>query len=583
MIESLRIRELALVEDLEVTFEPGLNVLTGETGAGKSVVLGALGLLAGARARTDDLREGAEEGSVEAVLRTDGEAGLLADLAERGLEAEDGTLIVRRTLSRGGRGRAWVGGRLVPVGTLAELLAGRIEVSSQHASQALLRPAAQGRALDAHGGLLSLRGEVERGVRELLAREDEIARLRADAEERARREDFLAFQVQEIDAAGLDPEESASLDAEHRRLVHADRLRADTSAAAAQLLGDPASPEQAGAADLVGRAARAAGELAELDPGLAELGERLSSAATEISEAASDLERYAAGIDLDAGRLAQVEERLAAIERLSRKYGKGAVEILAFRDEAARELAAISGSDERLAKLEAERAAEHGRVAELAARLSAGRKKAARALGRAVTRELRQLALDDAVLEVVLEPQPAPEGAPCAGSGAETAALHFTANAGEPARSLKHVASGGELSRVFLALKNVLRRAGEGSVLLFDEVDAGIGGAVADRVGAVLAALASDHQVLCITHLPGIAAQPAHHLQVSKQTRRGRTRTDVVALDDEGRVAEIARMAGGDARGEGTLAHARELLGRGAEPSSKSKQKARGKAPRRRR
>ncbi len=560
MIERLRIEQLALVDELELEFGPGLNVLTGETGAGKSIVLGALALLAGGRAQADAVREGAEQAVVEAVFDTAALPALEADLAERGFEIEDHALIVRRTLSRAGRSRAWLGGHLVPIGTLAELLAERIEISSQHASQALLRPEVQGRLLDECGDLGADRQRVEEGIRELRARDEEISRLRDDAEERARREDYLAFQVAEIDEAALDVEEVEGLAAEHGRLVHAERLQREAAHAASALQGDASQPEAPGAVDRTGDAGRLIEELAELDPSLAPLAERLVSVRTELDDLAADLERYASGIEVDPARLDHVETRIQQFERLRRKYGETAEAILAFRDNAAGERAALAGSDERLTKLVEERTAAHGSVAKAAAKLSRGRKKAATSLAKEAQAAIRDLALAEAAFEIALEPAVAPEGLPCAASGAETVEFRFSANPGEGVRALRKVASGGELSRIFLALKNVLRRTGAGMVLVFDEVDTGIGGAVADRVGSVLGALASEHQILCITHLPQIAAQEGAHFQVRKGQTEGRTTTEVVRLGERERVDEIARMAGGERMTEATRKHARALL-----------------------
>jgi len=560
VIERLRIEQLALVDELELAFGPGLNVLTGETGAGKSIVLGALALLAGARAQPDAVREGADQAVVEAVFETSGLPALEADLAARGFEVEGHELIVRRTVSRSGRSRAWLGGHLVPIATLSELLADRIEISSQHASQALLRPEVQGRLLDECGGLAVERRRVEEGVRELRERDDEIARLRADAEERARREDYLAFQVAEIDEAALDVEEIEGLSAEHRRLVHAERLKGDAARAAASLQGEVSAPEVPGAIDATADAARLVAEVAELDPSLRALAERLVAARTELDDVAADLERYSSSVESDPARLDRVEARIQQFERLRRKYGESAEAILAFRAEAERERAALAGSDEQLDKLVAERAAAHEGVARAAARLTRGRRKAATALAAQAQDAIRDLALADAVFEIALEPVAPPEGLPCGPAGAESVDFRFSANPGEGVRPLRRVASGGELSRIFLALKNVLRRTGAGMVLVFDEVDSGVGGAVADRVGAVLGALASEHQVLCITHLPQIAAQQGAHFRVQKGRAGTRTTTGVARLSDRERVEELARMAGGETVTDATRRHARALL-----------------------
>ncbi len=560
MIEQLRLESLGLVETAQLEFAPGLNVITGETGAGKSMVLGALALLVGGRASSELVREGAEEAIVEALFDTRALPALEAALAERGLAGDEHTLIVRRSVARSGKSRAWVGGQLVPVAALAELFAPLVEISSQHAFQSLLRPEAQGLLLDAYGGLRELRHEVERGVRELREREAETARLRAASDERARREDYLAFQLREIDEARVDPQDLAACERERSRLAHALRLQTDAARAATALAGDPASSDAAGAIDRVAEAARSVAELVELDAGLREAADRLASLRVELADVARDLERYAAGVDPDPERLAALDERLRAFERVRRKYGPTAEDVLAQRARAAAELADVTHGDERLRALEADRQRAHEAVAQLAERLSAERASAAAQLARSAAELIRGLALERARFEVALEPVAADAGMPCAASGAEAAELRFSANPGEPLRALRKVASGGELSRIFLALKSVLRRAGAGMVLVFDEVDAAIGGAVADRVGARLADLAAQHQVLCITHLPQIAVQGGRHFVVSKATAAGRTVARVAVLGARERVDEIARMAGGEVVTEATRRHARALL-----------------------
>ncbi len=559
MIETLRIENLAIVGRAELEFGPGLNVLTGETGAGKSIVLGALALLAGGRASPELVREGEEEAVVEAVFRVDALPELAAELERRGLAAGE-ELVVRRTLARSGRGRARIGGELVPAATLAELFEGRLEISSQHESQRLLRPGAQSRLLDAAGGLLQERAGVESAFEGLRALDREVGELRARAEELARREDFLRFQVKEVDEAKVETGEFEELLSERGRLAHAERLTADAAAAAALLAGDPGGSELPGALDQLAEASRRVDALASLDPGLAELAERLRSARAELDDAARELSRYAEAIEMDPARLGEVEERLARLERLRRKYGPDEAAILRFRDEAAGQLEALGGADSRLAELEREREVACDRLEKLARHLSQGRAQAAARLAREVETRLRELAMPEGRFEVALVPAEAPEGAPCGPGGVESAEFLFSANPGEPPQALRRVVSGGELSRVFLALKSALRRAEAGMVLVFDEVDAGIGGRVADRVGRVLAELASEHQVLCITHLPQIAARADVHLHVDKRVQRKRTLAQVTRLDGGARVDEIARMAGGETVGEATLRHAQELL-----------------------
>lgn len=560
MIELLRIENLAVVERAEISFGPGLNVLTGETGAGKSIVLGALALLAGARASADSVRDGADEAVVEAIFRTDALPELETELARRGLAAGEHELVVRRTVSRGGRSRAQVAGQLVPVSLLAELFEGRLEISSQHESQALLRPETHGLLLDAFGDFLALRAAVKQGHDALRSVADERSRLAAAAAERERRQDFLSFQVREIDEAKLVPGERAALAAERARLAHAERLEADAAATVALLTGEGARDDAPGAATLLSEALRRIEGAARLDPALEEVAARLRAAHAELDDVARDVERYGRGLEADPARLGALEDRLALIERLARKYGPGEQDVLAFRESAAAELGAIAGAESREAELAAEQERVRADLAKRAAALSAARKKAARRLASAIDAALAPL-VEGARVEVALEALAAPEGAACGPSGAEAAELRYSASPGEPARPLRRVASGGELSRVFLAIKNVLRRGGAGMVLVFDEVDAGIGGRIADRVGRALAELAADHQVLCITHLPQIAARGSTHLRVEKEGREGRPATRVRLLDAASRVEEIARMAGGETVSEATRRHARELLG----------------------
>ena len=560
MIETLRIEELAIVESATLEFAPGLNVLTGETGAGKSIVLGALSLLAGGRAIARSVREGAEQAIVEAVFRTDTLPDLERELAERGLEGDAHELIVRRAIASGGRSRAWLGGQLTPIATLAELFTGRIEISSQHDSQSLLRTDRHAELLDRWAGLEPTRERVAQlvvGLREIAA---EQAKLRAATRDREQRRDFLVFQVQEIDEAKLTPGEHESLLALRSRLAHVDRIGRDAGAALARLAGDPSDPESAGAADHLAEAARSLAALTALDPELAPFADRLGSALAEVRDLATDLERRLDGLEADPARLAQVEERLHRIEQLRRKYGATVEEVLAHRDAVAAELAALEGADTREAELEADRRADRGRLEAAAAELSRGRERAAVELAQAVEPMLRELAMPEARFAVALTPAVAPEGLPCGAGGAETPEFLLSANKGERLLPLRQVASGGELSRAFLALKQALREQTAGMVLVFDELDAGVGGEAADRVGRRLAELAERHQVLCITHLPQIAAYARRHFRVRKQTGRRRTGVSIAPVEGPERIDEIARMAGGDRAGAAAREYARELI-----------------------
>lgn len=560
MIETLRIEGMAIVDRAEIEFGPGLNVLTGETGAGKSIVLGALALLAGARASARTVRDGCDEAVVEAVFDTQRLPELERELALREFSIEEHQLVVRRSVAASGRSRARLAGQLVPAASLAELLAGRLEISSQHDSQTLLRPEAHGRLLDRMGGLAPLRKRVGEGVAALQALDAELRKLRSAAQERVRLREFLEFQVNEIDAAELDPAAIELLRQERSRLAHSDRLQAEGVAALELLVGDSAGSGDSGSADRLATAVRGVSDMAALDPALDSLAQRLTGLQDELREAALELERRVSAIEADPARLADADERLHRVEQLQRKYGNDVAEVLRFRDRAAAELATNVGADEREAAIVKERDELSAAVAAAAAKLSAGRARAAHELSRVVEASLRELAIPHGRFGVALDPAEPPPGLPCGPTGAELPAFRFSANAGEELRPLRAVASGGELSRVFLALKEALRESHAGMVLVFDEVDAGVGGRVADRVGRMLAELAGHHQVLCITHLPQIAAFAQNHFRVAKTARKGRTLTRIEQVEGAERVEEIARMAGGEAVGEATLQHARELL-----------------------
>ncbi len=565
MIESLRIDEIKIVESAELEFGPGLNVLTGETGAGKSIILGALEMLAGARGSADIPRKGADVGTVEAVFRTDGLPGFEAELVERGFrddeEEGDHELVVHRTLNKSGRSRARVAGQLVPIATLAEVFADRIEISSQHSSQALLRPESHGRYLDASGDLLGLRAEVEGGVARLREIDAELAALRAEREDRERQRDVLAFQLEEIDAVAPNADEWRELEGEHGRLAHAGQLREEGAAIVHALEGDSAGSD-GGAIDRIASALRTAEGIEKLDPQLGSLVERLRALDLELRDVARDFERHADNVETDPARLAAVEERVAQVEKLRRKYGQSIEEILEFREQTASQLAGIEGASDREEGLARERETVEARVARDAKKLSKGRAKAAKALCDEVQRSLGALDMKGAHFEVDLSAAPTPQGLPCGSAGLEAPEFKFSANKKEVPAPLQKVASGGELSRVFLAIKNALRREGRGMVLVFDEVDAGIGGRAAGRVGQALAELAAHHQVLCITHLPQIAAFADVHFRVEKSEKAGRVQAHVERLDDKERVEEIARMAGGEEVTASTRRHARELLKR---------------------
>jgi DNA repair protein RecN (Recombination protein N) len=557
VIRTLRVRNLALIETLELELEPGLNVITGETGAGKSVLAGSIAMLRGQRASAEIVRTGASEAAVEAIIDT---PAVLAAARERGLASEvDRELLVARSVPREGRSRVHINGRLATAALLGELLGEAVEVSSQGEHQQLLRPEMQSELLDRYGELgprVDAVGERYERWRQLTA---ELESRRANTAERARREDQLRFEIQQIDEVEPRPGELETLAAERSKLAHVERLGRETSAAQSAL------DDEAGLRERLGALASSLREVARIDSALAEIADALGRAALELEDASATLSRYVADLEVDPARLDEVEARLEALGRLRARYGATVESILAYREAAAAELDDLGGGEVRASALESERDAVAAELAEAASALGKARREAASSLEAAVARELGALDLARAELRVRFDPAPArsPEGwqAPSGPRGAERASFQLTANPGEEARRLREAASGGELARLLLALRNVLRDADRGRVLLFDEVDAGIGGRTARRVGERLLSLAGRHQIVCITHLPQIAALGAAHWVVRKRVRNGRAQTRVERLEAEERVDEIARMAGGGRITGAARAHARELLG----------------------
>ena len=552
MIESLSIRDFALVDRLAMEFDPGFTVLTGETGAGKSILLQALGLLLGDRASRDLIRTGAEAARVEGTfLVEDGARDTVrALLDEAGVEWEE-PLRIARTVTADGKGRCHVNGSAVGVALLGRVGAHLVEVSSQHQHQALLdeenHAAILDRALDDGGRRARvLYGEAygawEKG-------RGEVARLEALESQAAERRDFLRFQVDEIRAAGLEAGEDGRLEEERTLLAHAEKLRESYALAEEEVYGTD------GALERVDRALKAVEKARANDPRAEGIASLLADATASLDEAARTIRERGEAVRSDPARLEEVEERVETIRRLERKHGKTVAEVLEKFARMERELWEL---ENRQTALEEARAAEAEarKVLDVAAsRLTEARRAAAARLEKSVGAELESLGLGrSAFLVSLAAAAPGP-------SGGETVRFLLAANPGEEPRPLARTASGGELSRILLAVKNALRDGTVGT-LVFDEVDAGIGGNVADRVGERLQRLAGACQVLCITHLPQIASRTARHHRVEKHVEKGRTLTRVVKLDAEGRVEELARMLGAKGKGDAAFQHARELAER---------------------
>jgi len=549
MLHALRIENLAIIDRLEVAFEAGFNALTGETGAGKSILIDALNLALGERADISLIRAGAEKLRVHAVFEVPNDPELHALLGELGVEPEDGLLYLSREVHTSGRSIARINGQPVPVSVLKALGERLIDMHGQHEHQSLLKPSSHLEFLDRWLGepALKLRQQVRETVSALRQTERELQEIVAREREREQMLDLYRFQVDEIRAANLQVGEDEQLETEARRLMHAEKLVALAGNAYDALMGEN------GAYDQAASASRNLTEIARIDPSVSPWGEMLEGALAQLEEVAHNLRAYAESIEYDPARLEAVIERQELIKRLKRKYGDTIEAVLQYADEAAAKLHALETQTERRAELEAELARLQESAHALCEQLSALRRDGAQRFADAVQTVLRTLAMERAQFTVEVRPKPMDT------TGADSVEFLFSANPGEPPRPLNKIASGGEMSRVMLALKTVLADAAPVPTLVFDEIDAGIGGRTAHAVGEKIAQLARHCQILCITHLPQIACRANHHLLIEKHTDGAATRASVQPLTGEARVHEIARMLAGTPT-ETALQHARELL-----------------------
>ncbi len=550
-LASLRIRNLALVEDLAWQPGPGLVAITGETGAGKSLLIGALQLLLGERADKSLIRSGADACTVEAAFETADSRELDAWLEEQGTEpCADGQLFLKRTLSAAGSGRQFVNGSPCTLSVLKALGDRLVDLHGPHDHQSLFSREAQTRVLDAYAGAAAVAGDFAAAHRETNRLAGEIEGLRALEQDATLRREMLAHAAREIAEAKLSPGEEEEVVARLRAAGNGQRLLELSS----QLEAALGAEGDGGLRQALADAIRAARELARLDQSAAALNEALGEVATRIADLENDVRRYAEKIDSDPGTLRELEARADLLQSLKRKYGGTIEEIVARGEQAAQDLEEIETRGEKIATLEKEASAAAGRAVKLAKALSAARAKAAPALAKAVTAELRELGFLRAGFGVRLEAL-----AEARAQGAEWAEFEFAPNPGEPVKPLRAIASSGEISRVMLALKSVLAGQDGVPLLVFDEIDANVGGEVAVKVGQKMRGLSSAHQVLCITHLPQVAAAAHRQFSVTKEYDGNRTVTAVGELVGTARVAELARMLGGQDT-DSARAHARTLL-----------------------
>ncbi|MEU9126010.1 DNA repair protein RecN [Streptomyces sp. NPDC048506] len=568
----MRIRSLGVIDDAVVELSPGFTAVTGETGAGKTMVVTSLGLLLGGRADPALVRIGAKSAVVEGRISVGPHAPAAVRAEEAGAELDDGALLISRTLSAEGRSRAHVGGRSVPVGLLGELADDLVAVHGQTDQQGLLRPARQRQALDRYAGdavavPLAKYTAAHRRLRAVAAELDELT---TRARERSQEADLLRFGLDEIAAVEPQPGEDVELAAEAERLGHAEALASAATAAHAALAGNPEDPEAVDATTLVAGAHRALEAVRSHDQELAGLSERLGEIGILMADVAGELASYADNLDADPLRLAAVEERRAALHHLTRKYGEDIAAVLAWSERSAARLAELDGDDDRIGELTAERDALRAELGELAQTLTDARTDSAKRFADAVTAELAELAMPHARVTVEIRQTEVPEdadGIEVGGrmvaygpAGADEVELLLAPHPGAPPRPIAKGASGGELSRVMLAVEVVFAGSDPVPTYLFDEVDAGVGGKAAVEVGRRLARLAKSAQVVVVTHLPQVAAFADRQLLVAKTNDGSVTRSGVTVLEGEERVRELSRMLAGQEDSETARAHAEELL-----------------------
>ena len=551
MLTLLRVSGFALIDEVELTLGPGLTVITGETGAGKSILVEALGLLRGGRARTDLIRSGADEARVEAVFDIPADSELGRSLLADGREVSDG-LVVRRAVARTGRGRIHLGGGLATVADLAATVGRLCDITSQHDQQLLMDPESQLAILDAFAGNAATLAEAKLAFQALADARAALAAFDADAKSRSEREDLLRFQLGELEQADLKPGEDEALRVERERCKGAEKfLGACTRGEDALYSGEDA------AAGRIAAVAREIAALAALDPALAPVVESLQAAQAQVEDAASSLSHYAGKLRFEPERLGEIEERLFLIGRLARKHGGSVEAAIERRLAMARELSELGSFEEGLSARRASVADAEKRMGELADGLGDKRRKAARVLAKRIDETLRDLGLSGARVPIAIE-----DRGTLVASGRDRVRFLFAPNPGEEPRPLDRIASGGELSRVMLAVPQALAREGQATTYVFDEVDAGVGGGTAEVIGRKLLAIAQHKQVLVVTHLPQIAALADCHVKVTKEATKTRTTIHVALLTDKERKDEIARMLGGATVTAQAAAHAEEMLRR---------------------
>lgn len=552
MLTDLTIKNVAIIDNLHIGFKQGLTVLTGETGAGKSIIIDAVGLIMGSRASSDLIRSGEEDATVEAIFDVSNQAGIKQLITEAGFACED-ELLIKRTLSRSGKNRIFINGGLATLALLSDLAPLLINIYGQHDSQTLLKPENHLRLLDTFAGLNAQRQQFTKFYNQLAELRARINNLESEEREAERRLDLLTYQSEEIARAELKAGEEEFLEEQRRLLSSAEKLGSASGEAFERLYG--------GDGAILGQLRRISGSISELsaiDHSLQELATSLEGAYLQLEDAAITLRDYSSRIEADPAALQLADDRLDLISRLKKKYAPTVEDVLAYKTGIDQEIERLLGRQQNRIELESECARLESELKKSGETLSAARAAGAERLQKALEKEAHQLAMKGAIIEPALEKLPEPRS-----SGFERVEFLFSPNPGEAPRPLARIASGGELSRLMLAIKQVLPDS-EVPTLVFDEVDTGIGGATSELVGKKLKNVASHQQVLCITHLPQVAVFADHQLRVEKLVSDGRTSTRISELDRSERVSEVARMLAGTTVTDSALKHAAEMLSAGS-------------------
>jgi len=548
VLKALRIKDFAIIDEMSLEFEKGFTVFTGETGAGKSILVDAIGIMIGGRAAAEVVRYGSDEAVVEAIFEEVTDAGLFEKMTQYGIPADGNEILIRRNISKGGKNRIYINGALATLSMLEEICSGLVDIHGQHDQQNLLKKERHVEYLDAFRGLSGHRDRVRERYRYLNQLKARLDELELGVRGRKEKEELFRYQLAEIRGAGLKPDEDKELTREREILGNAQRLSALSNEAYSLLYEDDRAILSG-----LGRIEEALAEISKIDDRMGESLELVRSSKAALRETAESVRRFRDEVRHDPERLEKIEERLYLIERLKKKYGPSVEEILAYQSKIEKELAGLEYSDQDIKALRGEIEEVSEKTTQEAAELSKLREKSSKALEREIAQELTLLQMENMKFSVGIERVPLSQ------NGVDSVEF-LIANVGEEPRPLAKIASGGELSRLMLAIKSRLSAVDSVQTLIFDEVDTGIGGRVAEEVGRRLKQLAGDHQVCCVTHLPQIAAMAGAHYSVEKVMTDNRVTTNIKRLDGQGRIEEVGRMLGGKDKTKGALRYAEEML-----------------------